>query len=178
MSLSGFKAGAMRGAYVMNANTGFSIEWRANRSSDTDAPLTQASGNKTKITMYAHTPDESNIIEGFEVKDYYRDESLETDRVRRYDFSVLFPAQSFGDNFLCFELQDVNDAMKYYYFSGNQIVGDTGNYGLTQGTLQELHLYLPRTTNQAILVGAKILPWQDAVTDMTVTKDKKENDQN
>lgn len=176
-SFSGFNQGAVKGAFVMNAHTDFSVEWRANRSSDTEAPLTKAGdGEKKNITMYRHKSDETTT-KTIQVPNYYNgDRPSDEDEVREYNFSVLFPSQEFGDNFLCFALQsppnekDATGAMKYYYFSGSQIIGDKGNYALTQGTLQQLYLYLPRKTNETILVGAKILPWQDAFTDMTVTK--------
>lgn len=192
---SGFLRNAVQGAYVMNAQTGFNIEWRANKSSDTEAPLTQIENKVSKnITMYTHPSDEEDKTMCIKVSNYYNDkenvsgvckhkdghscdvcdcEALSEcgcDEVRVYNFSVLFPAQTFGDNFLCFAVKKPDDAIKYYYFSGSQIVGDQGNYSLTQGTLQQLYLYLPRKTNETILIGAKILPWYDAVTDMTVTK--------
>ena len=181
ISYSGFYKDAVQGAFVMNAHTGFSIEWRANRSSDTEAPLTQPAGKKANIAMFGPLSNEEKTE--IEVKNYYTKEDLGTDRVRVYNFSVLFPAQTFGDNFLCFALKTPNETMKYYYFSGSQIIGESENYSLTQGTLQQLYLYLPRKTNETILVGAKILPWKDAVTDMTVTKqdsnqDNKDGDRN
>lgn len=173
MKFSGYEPGAVKGAFVMNAMTDFSIEWRANRSSDTEAPLVQQLSNaeRSDIRMYMHKPTEE--ISEIKVNGYYKDSDVneDEDEVRVYNFSVLFPTQTFGDNFLCFVLESPDDdSYKYYYFSASQIVGDSGNYGLTQGTLQQLFLYLPRRTNETILVGAKILPWKDAVTDMTVTK--------
>lgn len=172
---SGFQEGALKGAFVLNACTGMNIEWRANRSSDTDAPLTQPNtSSRQTITMYEHDGGGTEVIEGFQVENYYpqnQPDFIFTDNVREYNFSVLFPAQPFADNFLCFVLENVEGTKKYYYFSANQIVGATGeNLSMTQGTLQQLYLYLPRTENETILVRAKILPWQDAVTDMTVVK--------
>lgn len=169
---SGFKAGAFKGAFVMNAYTDFSVEWRANRSSDTEAPLVQAttSGPKKNITMYRHEGDEDKIYDELPVKDYYTGHEIPKN-VREYNFSVLFPAQTFGDDFLCFALESYDGSMKYYYFSGSpQLVGDNLNFSLTQGTLQQLYLYVPRKTNETILVGANILPWNNANTDMTVTQ--------
>lgn len=178
-SYSGFNEGAVQSAQVLNVSTQLNIEWRANRSSDTEAPLTQqATGPKATIFMYGHEPDETNI-ETIDIADYYTNEPYGEDRVRTYEFSVLFPMQTVGDNFLCFTLQSPNSEndFRYYYFSGSQIVGDkSDSYGLTQGTLQELHLYLPRKTNETVLIGAKILPWLPAETDMTVTKDPQSND--
>lgn len=171
---SGFKEGALQDAFVMNARTDFTIEWQANRSSDTEAPLTQVvDNNKQSIFMYRHPSDEKIIIDDFNVKDYYTQDDIVTDQVRAYTFSVLFPAQTFDGNFLCFPIQAPNnETMKYYYFSSSQILGgaDENKFGLSQGTLQELSLYLPRKTNETVLVDAKILPWHNAATDMTVTQ--------
>lgn len=168
----------------MNANTRFSIEWRANRSSDTEPPLVQSDDKvKTNIHMYLHPNKDSsddgqpidNVITLENVKDFYPSYKGpdNKDNVRAYNFSVLFPSQTFGDRFLCFVLKDIEGNKRYYYFSPNsQLVGESGNYSLTQGTLQQLYLYLPRTTNETILVGAKILPWLGSQTDMTVNKEK------
>ena len=178
---SGYHQNALQGAYVMNANTDFSIEWTANRSSDTNAPLTQtsASDNKENITMYRHTPEKKEAIKNFPVTEYYKpqEDDPEIDEVWEYNFSVLFPSQAFGDKFLCFELKAPDDSPKYYYFSGSQVMG-TSTYGLTQGTLQHLSLYLPRKTNETILVGANILPWSEGVTDMTVIEGDNTEDDN
>lgn len=166
---SGFEAGALSDAYVLNANTAFDIDWLAVRSSDKMAPLTQSKVPKANIRMYAHAV--SNEIEDINVRDFYAGGNIDTDQVRSYTFSVIFPSQAFGDNFLCFALKDIDNTTRYFYFSGSQIIGDGGNYSLSQGTLQELFLYLPRNSNETILVGANILPWKDSVTDMTVSKD-------
>lgn len=177
---SGYQEGAMLGSFVMNALTRFNIEWRANRSSDTEAPLTQTNpqDSRSNIKMYQHVPDEETII-NLPVDKFVSPQLLSTieglqadgtDKVREYNFSVLFPSQTFGDDFLCFVLKTPEGNRKYYYFSGSQIVGDSGNYSLSQGTLMHLFLYLPRKTNETILIGAKILPWENSVTDMTVTK--------
>lgn len=178
ISYSGFKEGAVQSAQALNVSTQLKIEWRANRSSDTEAPLTQqATENKSAIYMYGHRPDE-NAVTTINIADYYTNEPYGEDQVRTYEFSVLFPMQTVGDNFLCFTLKSpFSEDLRYYYFSGSQIVGDkSDSYGLTQGTLQELHLYLPRKTNETVLVGAKILPWFPAQTDMTVTQDPQNND--
>lgn len=166
---SGFGENASLGAYVLGANTDFDIDWQAVRSSDKMAPLTQPKESKANIKMYPHPA--SGETQEISVRDYYNGGTLLEDEVRAYTFSVIFPSQSFGDNFLCFALKDVDNSTRYFYFSGTQIVGDSGNYSLSQGTLQELFLYLPRNSNETILVGANILPWKDSVTDMTVTKD-------
>ena len=170
-SYSGFEDEAVKGAYILDAYTDFNIEWRANRSSDVTAPLTQTAGGKKTIYMYTHERETGADPIEIDVRDYYTGTIIkDNELVREYEFSVLFPNQSFGDNFLCFALEAPDNQLKYYYFSGSQVVGDRSNYALSQGTLQELTLYLPRTTNQTILVQARVLPWNDAETDMTVTK--------
>lgn len=178
---SGFDEGALKGGFLMNALTGFNIEWAASKSSDTEAPFVQTPTDQQRknIKMYRHKSDEKQTA-SLNVKNYYTGTvdgiTDDYDEVRVYNFSVIFPTQTFGDNFLCFALTTPGGDVKYYYFSGSQIVGAEGDsYGLTQGTLQQLYLYLPRKTNQTVLVGAKILPWQNAQTDMTVTK-KENND--
>ena len=182
-SYSGYKEGAVKMGYVLNAFENFSIDWRADRSSDSEAPLTYGTGNSTSIKMYMHEPEkniesENDIIDLENVKNYFGTSSLDNDEVRAYNFSVLFPARNSTDKTnisLCFILQniDIDDQEKYYYFESNQIT--SGNYSPTQGTLQQLYLYLPRTDNKAILVGANILPWGNSSTEMTVTEEKKEN---
>ena len=175
---SGFDEGAMQEAFVMNASTGFDIEWSTVRSSDIEPPHTKpVESTKNRIYMYCHEPDEGNTKE-LDVTDFYTGDNITKDKVREYNFSVLFPEQNFGaNNFLCFVLKGQEGDNKYYYYkNGNQVSGnDERNYSLTQGTLQQLYLYLPRKTNETILVGAKILPWKDATTGMTVTKDGNQN---
>lgn len=183
MSYSGFNEGAMQGGYMMNIIKDFSIEWATAKSSDTEPPMVQVSGNaeRSNIKMFAHHSDETESE--IEINNYYGGQvdgiTDGKDTVRTYNFSVLFPTQirqgSQGivdsDNFLCFSLVTPGGDKKYYYFYSSQIKGADGNsFGLTQGTLQQLYLYLPRKTNQSVLVGAKILPWQEGITDMTVNK--------
>lgn len=180
---SGFLPDALIGAYVINAYRDFNIDWSAAKSSDTEAPLVQIPANATKgnIKMYRHDTDNTTISE-INVTEYFDGKvdgiDGDTDEVRTYEFSVLFPAQNFGsDNFMCFALRTPGNDIKYYYFSGGQTIGaDGSSYGLTQGTLQQLYLYVPRQTNKTILVGARVLPWNDAVTDMTVNKKQEETD--
>ena len=180
---SGFKEGAMKAAYMLNTDTSFAIEWRAERSSDTEAPLTQNNGTKTNIKMYMHEPDEE-IIKDFKVSDYYNGGEIITDKVRAYNFSVLFPAQPFNQNsnIICFVLQKPIQGQgtgsdTYYYFSSNQLMSLSTDFALNQGTLQQLYLYLPRSTNKTILIGAKILDWGNTSTEMTVIPTDSESGQ-
>ena len=177
-SYSGFEDGALKGGFLLDALTDFNIEWAASKSSDTEAPFVQTpvTGRKSNIKMYRHKNDEDKISD-LEVENFYNGSvdgiSGNIDQVRTYNFSVIFPTQAFAGNFLCFALTTPGGDVKYYYFANSQIIG--AGTDLTQGTLQQLYLYLPRKTNETILVGAKILPWQEAATDLTVTK-KEKND--
>ena len=176
---SGFDENAFLYAVTKNVCSDFKIEWRTNRSSDTDAPLTNTatSAKNRTIYMYAHPSNrQPKRITDFQVKEYYDKSESDTDDVRVYDFSVLIPGQDINDpnsNLLQFQLRSPGDnggdQVKNYYFARNQLVSGHTDFGLTQGTLQHLSLYLPRTGNNTIVVGANILPWTDARTEMTVT---------
>lgn len=173
LSYSGFNEDALKEAIVTNAITDFRIEWAASKSSDSEAPLVQTdnTSGRHNIKMYRHQIDETSVTE-IKVPDYYGNDVEGIvdgiDRVRTYQFSVLFPTQTFDSNFLRFALKTPGGDTVYYYFKSEYI--REGTFGLTQGTLQELDLYLPRNTNQTIVVGAKILPWKEAETEMTVNK--------
>lgn len=175
-SYSGFEAGALKGGILMDALTNFNIEWTASKSSDTEAPFVQTPPDKPRsnIKMYLHKSDEASDTT-INVRNFYNgtvDDIVDgEDEVRVYNFSVIFPTQTFSGNFLCFALTTPGGDTKYYYFASSQVNG--AGIDLTQGTLQQLYLYLPRKTNETVLVSAKILPWQDAQTDMTVTKKDK-----
>lgn len=165
---SGFKKNSLQGAYLRNAQTGINIEWYTDRSSDTEAPMTQPTNTSSSIKMYEY--DRNGKQHPLtDITRFYPDAKYDKDDVRVYNFSVIFPSQTFGDNFMYFVLKDIDGNYRYFYFSGSQISG-LGEYGLTQGTLQQLYLYLPRFSNETLLVKANVLPWTDAVTDMTVSK--------
>lgn len=170
---SGFEKDALVGAYVLNASTGVNIEWRANRSSDIDAPLTQPNSTKGNITMYEHERNDE-VLELTGLQQYYASATDDSDKVRAYNFSVLVPGQPFSGDFICFVLKDTENRYRYYNFNTGQVIGSTGELALNQGTLQQLYLYLPRKTNETILIGANILPWSQGVTDMTVSKENED----
>lgn len=165
---SGFEAGALTEAYLLGATTDFSIDWRADRSSDTEPPLVKNSNSTpTPIKMYMHEPEFNEPIE-ITVSNYDKNPQLETDNVWAYNFSVLFPQQPKDNIRLCFPIKSKDDNVKYYYFSASNVKDGTGDFDLKQGTLQQLYLYLPRKDNETILIGAKILPWGNSTSDMTV----------
>lgn len=180
---SGFGENALKTAKVLNAIPNFDIEWRTNRTSDSDAPLTYSKGDRKDIIMYQHENLRQITLDN--VADFYPQGNITEDEVIEYNFSVLFPAQEFSknNNILCFQLQtqgqEKDDKVVNYYFAASQRIGsDDSGFNLTQGTLQWLYLYLPRTGNKTILISAKKLPWIDASTDMTVTEEKTTTEEN
>ena len=167
---SGFEENALQSAYILNAYKDFTIDWIAKNPVDIRVPVTGTFNNKVNsITMYKHeTSSESFPLKNIE--EFYPATDDPEDEVRAYNFSVLFPAQKFDNNFLCFQLVAPDKQLKYYYFSGDQVNTTTGDYGLNQGTLQQLYLYIPRKTNETILIKANKFPWYNSSTEMTVTK--------
>lgn len=175
---TGYEEGALTNAYVIQPFVDFNVDWRANRTSDTEAPLvTMNSGtSKSNIYMYLHSGSGTDT-EVITVSSYYNGGS-DTDTVRAYEFSVLFPPQSFNGNILCFQLQtpgqqngapDSSNAINYY-FSSSQLTTETNDFRFVQGTLQHLSLYLPRHANETVLLGAEIIDWTEASTGMTVVE--------
>lgn len=179
---SGFPADALQKAVLNQVYHTYNINWYADRSSDSEAPLTQADQTKypIDIQMYMHPfPDGSSTppIKTISVKEYYPDapESEVEDEVYEYTFSVLFPAgqiSNFTDfNFLSFYLKsNTGPLIKKYNFTGSQYAG-TGQFRLSQGNLQELVLYLPRKGAEAILVTADIIDWTPSWSDMHVSQE-------
>lgn len=178
---SGYDADAVLDTYLVNPYTEFGINWRANRSSDTEAPLVIIPSNSAKGNIYVYQHPVTDDVTTIDVGDYYKG-GLTQDQVRAYEFSVLFPPQSFNDNILCFQLQtpgqqNAGTTEKYvnYYFKANQLVSQSQDFRFTQGTLQHLSLYLPRFANETVLIGAEIIDWTNASTGMTVVEQSDSN---
>lgn len=188
---TGFGEDAVINAYLINAATDFNIDWRANRSSDSEAPLLHLpeSPSYSNITMFEAEPD--NKVTTITVSDYYEyvdddnDDSnnIIEDEVRTYHLSVLFPAQTFSDNMICFSLRRPGDDGEgegnyvNYYFAASQLMTGGSEFRFRQGTMQYLSLYVPRFANKTMVVGAKLLGWTDASTGMTVVdQDNEDND--
>lgn len=194
--------------------TSFTINWRANRSSDNEAPLiTPATGNTTtsfyllrydKNDPYAeHPPFRLNNVRKFYpsyTNKNHPDEDY--DMVRRYEFIAYYVAQnkfnqSSFNALLSIRLLTPGSSGKLYfvegssydvpmsvegtyvpyYFYGNrkgqgQITGgDLEDLGFnTQGTYTHLTLYIPRNGNETVMVSARVMPWKETYTDMTIVE--------
>ncbi|MCH5214856.1 MAG: hypothetical protein J1E97_06640 [Muribaculaceae bacterium] len=63
-----------------------------------------------------------------------------------------------------------------YFFYGNnkgagQYTGGDKDLGFnTQGTYQHLTLYVPRRGNETVMVSAKVIPWKETYTEMTIVE--------
>lgn len=69
-----------------------------------------------------------------------------------------------------------------YYYYGNrknqsQQIGGDSDLGLsTQGTYTHLTLYVPRKGNETVMVSAKVMPWKETYTDMTIVEREEESE--
>lgn len=181
--ISGFAADALQSVELMNAYPKFSINWTADRSSDTEAPLTTlrvAEEEKpVDIKMYKQYPAGDAMPEKAQIPMSSYDPNVtdpeKMDDVWVYTYHVLFPAQDANyasSNFLRFKVRNnVGNVIKNYVFNGSQFVG-TGQLQLNQGNMQTLDLYLPRDAGEAVLVQADVLDWTFTNSDMHVSQDK------
>lgn len=176
----------------------FNIDWVANRSSDNEAPLVTSPGGGSStpcLYMLKGTPKEPFLIDN--VKSFYPGSEIETDSVRRYEFIAYIAAQQpnkLNNALLSIRLLTPGSnatverkitSGKYYYTMDHATFADYYYYGdtnkkqdqltegsdldfTTQGIYQHLTLYIPREGNKTLLVSAKIEPWNETHTDMTL----------
>lgn len=184
---TGYHAEAVKNAFLTKVKTEFDIEWRASRSSDNDAPYVSEKRDAPAdyVFMYAHesNKEKKDVIKTIDVTKFYGQGNLTEDQVYEYNFSVLIPRQQMGtnDQFLLFQLlpgtvfdKDKTDLTTYYFQTSQLRQGYDDFQLMTQGSLLHLNLYLPRTGNDVLLVSADIVNWKDASSDMTVTKQPKD----
>ena len=133
--------------------------------------------------------------EFMDVPDKEKDENGRAmEKVRRYEFSAYIPPQDLSkmygsDNpkktifFLTLKtlgaphLDGDNNSTQpsdgtYKHFSYTETGNSSKGYNVqfNQGTIQHFYLYVPRSGNKTITIKANVLPWQETVTDMTVTE--------
>lgn len=194
-------------------STSFTINWRANRSSDNEPPLTSAASGNVNTSFYLLRYDKNDpyaehpVFKLENVKKFYPAYENENhpdedyDMVRRYEFIAYyvpqntFTSSSFNallsirmltpgssGNLYYVENGNYKTPMSVegtyvpYFFYGNnkgqgQITGGDTDLGFnTQGVYQHLTLYVPRKGNETVMVSAKVMPWKDVYTDMTVVE--------
>lgn len=171
----------------------YTIAWNSPPSSDGAPLVSPTSGSMAPCMFLSRQPKDDNDWEPIDVSRYYTgDNALTTDKVYRFEFSAIFPAQNIpGNNILCMRLlpgfgpgeykgDDIQNA-KYtvYRLKQDNPTLKGGELHLTeQGTFQQIELYLPRRSNEPLMVGAKVLKWNEVYTDMTLVKDESKNQEN
>lgn len=158
-------------AYILKMKKDFIIEW-GDRSSEEPPILKddESVSDRYDITMYPH-PVTGNR-EPFEINlSYFGIEEPETDQVRAYTFTGLFPPQTLSntDNILQFDLmtsKTSNRKENSYYWSTSQLIA---NLQVSPGIITNLVLYLPRTENNAILLRSEIIDWDQTDASLTLT---------
>lgn len=179
---SGFARDGLKAAKMLGIHRYFEIFWRSDVSSDT-SPVVQLDDEKMDesgdINMYLHpfaeggkTPTEKDVIRDFDVRQYYKDGTIDKDNVYKYEFSVIFPAGQFdksSKNIMEFNLETVMGVPKTYYFDiSNTDLSVFGTIAETGGQIQHLELYLPRSGSAAVLLNANVVPWTEASTNLGV----------
>lgn len=185
---TGFPADALQKAEVLNVFTDFSINWYANRSSDTSPACSAIStGNRSDVFMYIPPMDSyaDGVPPVVTIKTgafYAQDDPLydpdATDQCWEITLSALIPAgQDYADtkqdwtngNILRFNMrQNIGDVPKRYVFNGSNamnLIGGGDPLTISQGNIQHLSLYLPRKGAAAILLGANVEDWKQASND-------------
>lgn len=182
---TGFPADALLSAEARDVFTGFSINWYANRSSDTSPACSAVTtGERTDVKMYippmesyeGGLPPQVTIKTGqFYASDDPLHDEDETDVCWEINISVLIPAgQDYTEtktdwtstNFLRFNMrQNIGTVPKRYIFNGSSalnLIGGGDPLTISQGNIQHLNLYLPRKGAAAILLGATVEDWKQA----------------
>ena len=99
------------------------------------------------------------------------------DQVRVYEFTAFLPPQTLSGELMYFHIKppgtpdgifNNESSIRRYYFSTSQLLTGKNEIEFTQGTINHITLYIPRSENNTVLVSADVLPWTEAFTDMTV----------
>lgn len=180
---TGFMKDGMQSAEVMGVNPNFTIKWNAVRPSDIYPPMVDFSGNESiNIPLYQIKDQNGNPLieeETIEIPENYVGNignSTITEEVYVYHFCVLIPPQtdSFtNSSFLKFKFKTPGGSVKTYTFNGSDQTAPGGNLGMTQGTKQQINLYLSRYGTDVLLMKAKVMPWTPAYTEMNITNESK-----
>lgn len=187
-SKTGYFSDGLQSATVQDAYKDFTIDWGTIRSSDTEGPVTlyNPTADKYNISMYSHSEGEGLTGRQIEIKykefipaDYPEQPITgEYDKVSVHNFSVIIPAQppEFAQsNFFKFLFKNPSGEIRTYYFNYSQFASETNReLQMNQGTLQHFNLYLPRKGNQAILMDASVIKWDDYFTELPLTPEEPE----
>ena len=158
-------------ATALGLQRDFVIDWGA-RSSE-EPPILKADetlATRSNINMFAHPVAGTRETEEIDLTNF----SLEgSDKVRRYTFTVVFPAQTLSntDNILQFDIMNQRGTRveSTYYWSTSQLMN---NLQVSPGTITNLILYLPREENNALLIRSEIIDWNHTDASVTVVPEK------
>ena len=163
---SGFLENALDGGTAININRHFYVDYASNPGADASPTVSLTGIELNDIQMYVHPGFEETEIN---VADYYPWGDKETDRVRKYTLSVIFPAgQDITDrDLLRFALHMPGGTVKKYVFSTLQNI----QLLLDKGAVTQLALYLPRKENNTILINAEIIDWSNSSSEMNIVEE-------
>lgn len=163
---SGFLENALDQGTAININRHFHVDYASNPGADASPTVALTGTELNDILMYVHPGFEETEIN---VADYYPWGEKETDRVRKYTLSVIFPAgQDITDrDLLRFMLHTPGGTIKKYVFSTLQNI----QLQLSKGAVAQLALYLPRKENNTILINAEVVDWSNSSSEMNVVEE-------
>lgn len=165
---SGFGADAVASAELLGVKKDFDIKW--NIESSEYPPTAQLSENSATcdITMYAESVD--NEVEEMNIGELSSSlADVGVEKVRKATFVVLFPPQQpTSGEAMRFVLKTMGGQEKSYTWNPANIEGTMTSEG---GKVNNLFLYIPRKSLDAILIKAHIVDWQDAESEFRVFPD-------
>ena len=164
-SNTGYLENSLDEGVVLNINPQFHINYSGDPGADA-SPTVELLGNGLEdVKMYLHEGFEETSIN---IKDYDPSVAEETDNVRKYTLSVLFPQQEITNrDLLRFFLHTPGGTPKSYVFNTNQNTQLT----LKKGSVSQLGLYLRRKDNKTILINAEVMDWNHCSSEMNLVEE-------
>ena len=174
---TGYLEDAVRQGTLLGFYSDFNVNWAAESGADLSPDVSSDKESElTDIRMYLHPGSEETKIDISKFSD--SDTDTGTERVRKYTLGVLFPSgvdDILSRDILRFTLMTPGGTEKNYVFSTSQIPTSSTGLSLEKGHISNLELYLPRHDSDAIVIGAEILDWTHAYSNMTVLEEDVNN---
>lgn len=166
---SGFGADAVASAELLGVKKDFTIDWPIVSTEKPPTAQYNTDGEPCNITMYAESVD--NDVEEINIgalSSSLTDVGVE--KVRKATFVVLFPPQQpTSGEAMRFVLKTMGGQEKIYTWNPANISGEPMKS--EGGKVNNLFLYIPRKSLDAILIKAHILDWVDAESEFKVFPD-------
>lgn len=135
----------------------------------TDLPLILNATGDVAADIYMHQTEDPELIDNFDVS-FFDQPDMDTDKVRKYSFQVLFPYQTKIGDLFRFTLTR-GDMTYNYLFKNSKDTSTSGDLSFEQGYINHLELYLPRTDNDIVLFRATLKDWNVANASFTITEE-------